>query len=90
MAFTKEIKQEILRTNRRHEKDTGSSEVQIALLTERINSLTENHFKTRKKDRHSGTGLMKMVNKRKKLLKYLQEIDLDKYKDLIKKLNLRK
>jgi small subunit ribosomal protein S15 len=90
MTLIKEKKQEILRNNRRHEKDTGSSEVQIALLTERINDLTENHFKTRKKDHHSGRGLMKMVNRRKKLLKYLQENDLPKYKELIKKLNLRK
>jgi len=90
MTLIKEKKQEILRNNRRHDKDTGSSEVQIALLTERINDLTENHFKTRKKDKHSGTGLMKMVNRRKRLLKYLQENDLAKYKDLIKKLNLRK
>ncbi len=90
MAIMKEKKQEILRGNRRHDKDTGSSEIQIALLTERINDLTDHHFKTHKKDRHSGTGLMKMVNRRKRLLKYLQENDLAKYKELIKKLNLRK
>jgi small subunit ribosomal protein S15 len=89
MALAKEKKQELVKSSRRHEKDTGSSEVQITLLTERINQLTE-HFKVHKKDHHGAYGLQKLVNKRKSLLKYLQETDLDKYRDLIKKLNLRK
>ena len=89
MGLTKETKQEILKSNRRSDKDTGSPEVQIALLTERINHLTE-HFKKNKKDHHSKFGLQKMVNQRKKLLKYLMKKDLNQYKALIKKLKLRK
>jgi small subunit ribosomal protein S15 len=89
MALTKEKRKDLVVNSRRHEKDTGSSEVQVTLLTERINSLTD-HFKTHKKDHHSETGLMKMVNRRKRLLKYLQENDSDRYQALIKKLNLRK
>ena len=72
-----------------HERDTGSSRVQVALLTERINSLTE-HFKTHVKDFHSRRGLLVMVSQRRKLLDYLKRKDADKYRGLIEKLGLRK
>ena len=72
-----------------HEKDTGSSEVQIALLTEKIEVLSK-HVKEFKKDRHSSVGLLKAVNKRKKLLDYLKRNKLDSYKNVISKLNIRK
>jgi small subunit ribosomal protein S15 len=75
--------------HRLHETDTGSPEVQIALLTERINSLTE-HFKTHVKDFHSRRGLLKLVSQRRKLLDYLRDRDADKYRGLIERLNLRK
>lgn len=87
--MTKERKQEIIATYRRDEKDTGSPEVQIALLTERINELTE-HLKVHKKDNHSRRGLLKMVGKRRNLLNYLAKKDEEAYKDLVKKLGLRK
>ncbi len=85
-----EKKLEIKKKFSRHEKDTGSPEVQIALLTERIKSLTEEHFKVHRKDHHSKRGLLKMVSKRKRLLSYLQKKDYKKYKALIEELNLRK
>lgn len=85
----KERKQEILTTYARVEKDTGSAEVQIALLTERINELTE-HLKVHKKDEHSRRGLLIMVGKRKRLLKYLESKDIERYRDIIAKLNIRK
>ena len=72
-----------------HEKDTGSSEVQIALLTEKIEVLSK-HIKDFKKDKHSSVGLLKAVNKRKKLLDYLKRNKLDSYKNVISKLNIRK
>ena len=72
-----------------HEKDTGSSEVQIALLTEKIENLSK-HMKESKKDKHSSLGLLKAVNKRKKLLDYLKRNNVDSYKNLLSKLNLRK
>jgi len=72
-----------------HEKDTGSSEVQIALLTEKIETLSK-HMKDFKKDKHSSVGLLKAVNKRKKLLDYLKKNKLDSYKNVISKLNIRK
>tara|TARA_B100000214_G_scaffold51594_1_gene32659 strand:+ start:1408 stop:1656 length:249 start_codon:yes stop_codon:yes gene_type:complete len=72
-----------------HDKDTGSSEVQIALLTEKIENLSK-HMNLFKKDKHSSVGLLKAVNKRKKLLDYLKRNKLDSYKDVISKLNLRK
>ena len=72
-----------------HEKDTGSSEVQIALLTEKIENLSK-HMKQSKKDKHSSLGLLKAVNKRKKLLDYLKKNKIDSYKKVISKLNLRK
>lgn len=87
--MTKERKQEIIETYKREEKDTGSPEVQIALLTERINELTE-HLKVHKKDNHSRRGLLKMVGKRRNLLNYLAKKDEEAYKDLVKKLGLRK
>ncbi len=72
-----------------HEKDTGSSEVQIALLTEKIENLSK-HMKQSKKDKHSSLGLLKAVNKRKKLLDYLKNKKIDSYKEVISKLNIRK
>lgn len=82
-------KQEIIKEHGRHEGDTGSPEVQIALLTERINSLTD-HLKMHKKDHHSRRGLLKMVGRRRNLLAYLKEKDLEGYRSLIAKLGLRK
>lgn len=87
--MTKERKQEIIETYRRDEKDTGSSEVQIALLTERIKELTE-HLKVHPKDNHSRRGLLKMVGKRRSLLNYLARVDLNRYRDIAQKLSLRK
>ena len=87
--MTKERKQEIINTYKRDEKDTGSPEVQIALLTERINELTE-HLKVHKKDNHSRRGLLKMVGKRRNLLNYLSKKDINRYRELIKRLELRK
>ena len=72
-----------------NEKDTGSSEVQIALLTKRINSLTE-HFKKNKKDNHSREGMIKLISRRRRLILYLKKNDLKRYEEIIKKLNLRK
>ena len=72
-----------------HEKDTGSSEVQIALLTDKIESLSK-HVKQYKKDKHSSVGLLKAVNKRKKLLEYLKKNKIESYKNILTKLNLRK
>ena len=87
--MTKERKNEIIATFKREEKDTGSSEVQIALLTERINELTE-HLKVHKKDNHSRRGLLKMVGQRRNMLNYLQKKDEERYKVLVEKLGLRK
>ena len=87
--MTAERKQEIINTYKRDEKDTGSSEVQIALLTERINELTE-HLKIHKKDNHSRRGLLKMVGKRRSLLNYLSRKDVQRYRDIVEKLGLRK
>ena len=89
MAISKERKNEIMNQFARHEGDTGSPEVQIALLTERINELTE-HLKVHKKDNHSRRGLLKMVGKRRNLLNYLSKNDLPKYREVVEKLNLRK
>lgn len=82
-------KQEIINAYKKHDTDTGSPEVQIALLTERINHLNE-HLKTHKKDNHSRMGLLKMVGKRRSLLNYLKSKDLEGYRALIAKLELRK
>lgn len=84
-----EKKTEIIGKFRRHESDTGSPEVQIALLTERINQLTE-HFATHKKDHHSRRGLMKLVGQRRRLLDYLKAKDINRYRSLIQELGLRK
>ena len=87
--MTKERKQEIIKNFGRDEKDTGSSEVQIALLTERINELTE-HLKVHKKDNHSRRGLLQMVGKRRNLLNYLAKKDINRYREIVEKLGLRK
>jgi len=89
MATVKEKKQEIIGDFKQHDTDTGSPEVQIALLSERINGLAE-HFKKHKKDHHSRRGLLMLINKRRKLLSYLRKTDNEKYQELIKKLGLRK
>ncbi len=89
MTFTSEQKQTIIKNFQSHEKDTGSTEVQIALLTERILYLTE-HFKAHKKDFHSRRGLLKLVNQRRKLLDYLKQKNAESYKKILKDLNLRK
>ncbi|MEK6774922.1 MAG: 30S ribosomal protein S15 [Bdellovibrionota bacterium] len=89
MAVTKQRKQDILKTFRRGDLDTGSSEVQVALLTERINQLS-GHFKTHKKDEHGRRGLVTIVNQRRKLLDYLARVDQPKYASLIKQLEIRK
>ena len=82
-------KSEIINQYKIHEKDTGSSEVQIALLTERINHLTD-HFKTHAKDFHSRRGLLKLVGQRRRLLNYLKGKDLEKYRNIIKSLGIRR
>ena len=87
--MTKETKQEIINTYKREENDTGSPEVQVALLTQRINELTE-HLKIHKKDNHSRRGLLKMVGKRRNLLNYLAKKDLNSYREITQKLSLRK
>ena len=81
--------QEILANYRRHDTDTGSPEVQIALLSDRIGYLTE-HFKTHAKDHHSRRGLLKLVGQRRRLLDYLKQIDFQRYKTVIERLNIRK
>ncbi len=85
----KEQKQQVIETYATHEGDTGSPEVQIALLTTRINELTE-HLKVHKKDHHSRRGLLKMVGHRRNLLAYLQKVDIERYRAIIKKLGIRK
>jgi small subunit ribosomal protein S15 len=89
MTFTSTAKQQIVEAHRRHEGDTGSAEVQIALLTARINHLTD-HMRTHKKDFASRRGLLKMVGQRNRLLKYLAQTDVDRYQQTIAKLGLRK
>ncbi|MBP0990673.1 MAG: 30S ribosomal protein S15 [Oscillospiraceae bacterium] len=85
----KELKQEIIDQNKIHEGDTGSPEVQIAILTARIAELTE-HLKVNKNDNHSRRGLFKMVGKRRNLLNYLQKVDINRYRAIIDKLGIRK
>jgi len=85
----KDVKQEIISTYKLHESDTGSPEVQIAILTNRINHLNE-HLKMHKKDHHSRRGLLKMVGQRRGLLNYLMKNDIERYRDIIAKLGLRK
>ena len=87
--ISKSKKQEVIEKYRRDEKDTGSPEVQIALLTERINELTE-HLKANPNDNHSRRGLLKMVGKRRNLLNYLGKKDVQRYRDIVAKLGLRK
>ena len=89
MALVKEKKEEIIGEFKQHDTDTGSPEVQIALLSERISGLTE-HFKKHKKDHHSRRGLLLLINKRRKLLAYLKKNDDEKYKETIQTLGLRK
>ena len=89
MPFSKEKKRLVVKEFSRNPKDSGSCEVQVALLTARINDLTE-HFKTRKRDHHSRRGLIRMVEQRKKLLRYLEREDKERYQKLIQKLELRK
>lgn len=89
MSLTTEKKKELIQGYRVHEKDTGSAEVQVALLTERINALTP-HFKDHKKDHHSRRGLLKLVGSRRRLLDYLKAKDANRYKAIIDRLNIRK
>jgi len=89
MATVKEVKEKIVGDYKTHNADTGSSQVQIALLTQRINELTE-HFKVHKKDNHSRRGLLKMVSRRRKLLDYLKRRDINQYHEIIQKLGLRR
>jgi len=88
-VLTKDRKADIISSYKTHPSDTGSPEVQIAILTERINSLTE-HFKGHAKDHHSRRGLLKMVSKRRRLLDFLKDEDQKRYKAILKKLNIRK
>lgn len=89
MVLNPEVKKEIIERFKLHEKDTGSPEVQVAILSNRINYLTE-HFKTHKKDHHSRRGLLKLVGQRRKLLNYLRKCDVQRYQNIIKELGLRK
>ncbi len=87
--ISKALKSQTVEGYRVHENDTGSSEIQVALLTERINGLSE-HFKTHKKDHHSRRGLLKLVSQRRRLLDYLRRTGPDRYRELIKRLGLRR
>jgi small subunit ribosomal protein S15 len=89
MPLSNESKREIIGSNRQHDTDTGSSEVQIALLSKRIDELTE-HFKIHKKDHHSRVGLLKLVGRRRRLLSYLRSRDIERYREIVKKLGLRR
>lgn len=89
MALLKEDKRVIIDKFKTHENDTGSPEVQVAMLTERINQLTQ-HLQQHKKDHHSRRGLLQMVGKRRSLLNYLREKDIERYRNLVEKLDLRK
>ncbi|MBU1903018.1 MAG: 30S ribosomal protein S15 [Proteobacteria bacterium] len=89
MVLSAGAKREVIERFKVHEKDTGSPEVQIALLTSRIKYLTD-HFKLHKKDHHSRRGLLKLVGQRRRLIKYLKRKDMEKYRDLIKELGIRK
>jgi small subunit ribosomal protein S15 len=88
MSITFDQKREVIESNKTHEKDTGSPEVQIGILTSRINTLTE-HFKTHKKDHHSRRGLLKLVNRRKRLLRYLESTDIGRFRAIKQKLGIR-
>ncbi|ARP51182.1 MULTISPECIES: 30S ribosomal protein S15 [Caproicibacterium] len=87
--MTKAEKTEIMKKYARHEGDTGSPEVQVAVLTKRINDLTD-HLRTHQKDHHSRRGLLKMVGTRRSLLNYLERVDIERYRAIISELNLRK
>lgn len=89
MTLTKEAKTGVIRQYRRHDTDSGSPEVQIAVLTNRITYLTE-HFKLHKKDHHSRRGLLELVGRRRRLLNYLQRIDVSRYKAVLERLGIRK
>ncbi|MBK9162535.1 MAG: 30S ribosomal protein S15 [Acidobacteria bacterium] len=89
MATAKPVKEQIVEDYKTHGSDTGSPQVQIALLTQRINELTE-HFRTHKKDNHSRRGLLKMVSRRRKLLDYLKSKEIEQYHQIIQKLGLRR
>ena len=89
MALAKETKEQIVTDFRTHESDTGSAQVQIALLSKRINELTD-HFKTHKKDNHSRRGLLKMVSQRRSMLDYLKRIDIERYHEVVNRLGLRR
>ncbi|MGC3020119.1 MULTISPECIES: 30S ribosomal protein S15 [Brevibacterium] len=89
MALDTAVKQEIIKEYATHEGDTGSPEVQVALLTRRITDLTE-HFKDHKHDHHSRRGLLLLVGQRRRMLKYLQKVDIERYRSLIKRLGLRR
>jgi len=89
LALSKDRKTELIGTFKTHEGDTGSPEVQVAILSERINYLTE-HFKSHAKDHHSRRGLLMLVGKRRRFLDYLKTKDVQRYADLIRKLNIRK
>jgi small subunit ribosomal protein S15 len=89
MALTKEAKQELITQHGQNDKDTGSTEVQVAMLTRRINELTE-HLRTHPKDHYSRRGLLKLVGRRRRFLDYLQRKDLEGYRALIKELGLRR
>ena len=89
VTLAREAKEKIVTDFRAHDADTGSAPVQIALLSQRINELTE-HFKTHKKDNHSRRGLLKMVSQRRSLLDYLKRIDIERYHDVVGKLGLRR
>ncbi len=88
MSLTKEQKEKIIEEYKLHDNDTGSPEVQIAILTHRINALTE-HLKNHKKDHHSRRGLFKMIGQRRGLLRYLEKKDINRYRELIEKLGIR-
>ncbi len=88
MGLSPEVKREVIERFKLHDSDTGSPEVQIALLSARINHLTE-HFKVHKKDHHSRRGLLKMVGQRRRLLQYLKRTDFDRYRRIVKELGLR-
>jgi small subunit ribosomal protein S15 len=89
MSTVKELKEKIVTDYKRHDADTGSSHVQIALLTQRINELTE-HFKIHKKDNNSRRGLLQMVSRRRKLLDYLKRTNIGEYHEIIEKLGIRR
>ncbi len=89
MAFTAEMKGQVIKEFRRSETDTGSPEVQVALISAHIDDLSR-HFETHKKDNHSRQGLLRMVGKRRKLLDYLKHVDANRYRDLVARLGLRK